>query len=59
MPVRAPDAAVGRLVMIHYDQDYSDTKVDQLAVQCRQLLDERGGQQIELIAAAEGMTLTV
>ena len=55
----ATRAAVGRLVMIHYDQDYSDTKVDQLAVQCRQLLDERGGQQIELIAAAEGMTLTV
>ncbi len=52
-------AEVGRLVMIHYDQDYSDEQVDTLRERCRGFLDGVGGAGIELIAAMEGMTIDV
>jgi phosphoribosyl 1,2-cyclic phosphodiesterase len=52
-------AAVERLVMFHYDQDLTDTDVDALRTSCRAALDARGGQSIELVAAAEGDELTV
>ena len=52
-------AQVRRLVLFHYDQDYSDTDVDALFARARRLLDQRGGAHIELIAAAEGATITV
>jgi phosphoribosyl 1,2-cyclic phosphodiesterase len=52
-------ADVGRLVMFHYDQDYSDDMVEQLAAACRAELDRLGGSAIALTAAAEGMTLEV
>jgi phosphoribosyl 1,2-cyclic phosphodiesterase len=55
----AIDARVKKLVMFHYDQDYSDDVVDALAARTRLLLDERGGQKIELVAAREGLTLLV
>jgi phosphoribosyl 1,2-cyclic phosphodiesterase len=50
---------VKRLVLFHYDQDYSDAEVDGLLARGRRLLDERGGRSIELTAAAEGSTLTL
>lgn len=52
-------AACGRLVTFHYDQDYSDDDVDALRDSCRAYLDAHGGQAIELVAAAEGMTIDV
>jgi ribonuclease Z len=52
-------AEVKTLVMFHYDQDYSDEMVDELRDACRTELDRRGGSSIELIAAAEGMTIDV
>jgi len=55
----ASRAEVGQLVMIHYDQDYTDEQVDVLRDRCRTFLDEEGGQDIGLAAAAEGMTLEV
>lgn len=55
----ACEAGVKRLVMFHYDQDYSDDVVDALTERARRLLDEGGGQSIELTPAREGLTLTV
>jgi phosphoribosyl 1,2-cyclic phosphodiesterase len=52
-------AQVGQLVMIHYDQDYSDDQVDVLRDRCRGFLDDEGGQEIGLTAAAEGTTLDI
>ena len=52
-------ARVKHLVMTHYDQDYTDDMVDALAARCRQILDDKGGSQIALTAAREGMTLKV
>lgn len=50
-------ASVKRLVLFHYDQDYTDDQVDVMTGRCRDLLDEKGGAAIELIAAREGLTL--
>jgi phosphoribosyl 1,2-cyclic phosphodiesterase len=55
----AAAAHVKKLIMFHYDQDYSDDVVDALAERARRLLDERGGRTIELVAAREGLTLSV
>lgn len=55
----AVEAGAGRLVMFHYDQDYSDEMVDALAERARRLLDEAGGRSIELTPAREGLTLDV
>lgn len=55
----AVEAGVKKLVMFHYDQDYSDEMVDALAARTRRMLDELGGDKIELVAAREGLTLTV
>jgi phosphoribosyl 1,2-cyclic phosphodiesterase len=56
----AAEARVGTLVMTHYDQDYTDEQVDRLAARCRELLDqEPGGADVKLVAAKEGLTLTV
>lgn len=56
----AAGAGAGRLVMFHYDQDYTDAMVDALAERCRELLDaEPGGARVELIPAREGLTITV
>ena len=52
-------ASVSRLVMFHYDQDFTDTDVDELHTSCRRALDARGGDRIDLIAAAEGLELDV
>ena len=50
----AAAAGVKRLVTFHYDQDYSDDDVDALVASCRQALDTRGGQAIEITPAREG-----
>jgi phosphoribosyl 1,2-cyclic phosphodiesterase len=50
---------VKRLVLFHYDQDYSDADIDAMCTRGRRLLDERGGRAIELVAAVEGATLSV
>jgi phosphoribosyl 1,2-cyclic phosphodiesterase len=55
----AVDARVKKLVMFHYDQDYSDDVVDALAARTRRILDDRGGGHIELLAAREGLTLAL
>ena len=52
-------AEVKRLALFHYDQDYSDHDVDELVRRGRRLLDERGGKQIEILGAAEGLTLAL
>lgn len=52
-------AGVRHLVMFHYDQDYADAKVDGLHLACRDELDRRGGRDIALTAAAEGLELAV
>ena len=55
----AAQARVKKLVMFHYDQDYSDDLVDALCARTRRLLDEAGGRAIALEPAREGLTLTV
>lgn len=52
-------AGVKRLVMFHYDQDYSDEDVDELCASCRAALDRRGGQAIGLVPAREGEELEI
>jgi phosphoribosyl 1,2-cyclic phosphodiesterase len=52
-------AEVKRLALFHYDQDYSDHDVDELVARGRRLLDERGGKAIEILGAAEGLTLAL
>jgi phosphoribosyl 1,2-cyclic phosphodiesterase len=52
-------ASVKRLVMFHYDQDYSDDDVDALCRSCRAALDERGGAGIELVPAREGEEIEI
>lgn len=55
----AASAGVGRLVMFHYDQDYSDRTVDGIFERCRAELDRLGGEDIELVAAKERLQLEV
>jgi phosphoribosyl 1,2-cyclic phosphodiesterase len=50
-------AAVKRVALFHYDQDYSDRDIDQIVERGRRLMDERGGQDIEILGAAEGLVL--
>jgi phosphoribosyl 1,2-cyclic phosphodiesterase len=52
-------AQVGRLVMFHYDQDYSDDDVDEMAASCRAFLDAHGGKAIVLTPAREGEELEI
>jgi len=52
-------AQVKRLALFHYDQDYSDHDVDELVRRGRRQLDERGAKHIEILGAAEGLTLSL
>ena len=52
-------AKVERLVMFHYDQDYNDDVVDALTERTRRFLDMSGGAHIELLAAREGLRLSI
>jgi phosphoribosyl 1,2-cyclic phosphodiesterase len=53
----ATRAQAKRLALFHYDQDYSDHDVDQLVARGRRLLDGKGAAGIEIIGAAEGLTV--
>jgi phosphoribosyl 1,2-cyclic phosphodiesterase len=52
-------AGAKRLVMFHYDQDYSDEDLDEVCASCRAALDRRGGAAIELVPAREGDELEI
>ncbi len=52
-------ARARHLVLFHYDQDYADDTVDEMTGACRADLDRRGGRDIALTAAAEGLEIEV
>jgi phosphoribosyl 1,2-cyclic phosphodiesterase len=54
----AIDSGVERLVLFHHKPERSDDELDRRVEECRALVRERGGNT-EVIAASEGMTLTV
>lgn len=51
-------SGVGKLVLFHYDQDYSDAEVDALAARAVHLV-QASGSKMQVQAAAERQTLTV
>jgi phosphoribosyl 1,2-cyclic phosphodiesterase len=51
-------ARARRLALFHYDQDYSDRDIDLMLERSRHTLEQRRGQ-LEIVAAAEGLTITV
>lgn len=55
----AAKAGVRHLIMFHYDQDYSDDFVDEMALSCRRELDALGATDCQLTAAREGLTITI
>ena len=55
---RAIDAEVDRLTLFHHSPERSDAEVDKLLEECRALAKKRGAK-LEVLAAAEGLTLTV
>jgi phosphoribosyl 1,2-cyclic phosphodiesterase len=54
----ALEAEVEELVLFHHKPERSDDEVDRCVAHCREVVAERGGT-VRVIAAAEGMTLTV
>jgi phosphoribosyl 1,2-cyclic phosphodiesterase len=54
----ATTAGARRLALFHYDQDYTDTDVDALVDRGRRAVAD-AGVPLELIAATEGLTLTI
>lgn len=54
----ALEADVEQLVLFHHKPERGDDEVDRRAEECRELAKRRGGG-LEVVAAAEGMTLTV
>jgi len=54
----ALDADVERLVLFHHRPERSDEEVDRCVERCRAMVARRG-RALEIIAAAEGMTLQV
>jgi phosphoribosyl 1,2-cyclic phosphodiesterase len=54
----ALEAEVERLVLFHHHPERTDEAVDRCVASCRALVAARGGR-LDVIAAAEGMTLTV
>ena len=54
----AIDAEVKRLVLFHHRPERSDDEVDRWVERCRALVAQRGST-LEILAAAEGMTLRV
>lgn len=54
----ALDAGVERLVLFHHHPERGDEEIDRRVAECRALVARRGGR-VEVIAAAEGLTLTV
>ena len=54
----ALQAGIGTLVLFHHEPRRTDDEVDRRTEECRALVKERGGS-LEVVAAAEGLTLTV
>jgi phosphoribosyl 1,2-cyclic phosphodiesterase len=54
----ALEADVDRLVLFHHKPERTDDEVDRLTAECRALVTQRGGR-LEVVAAAEGLALTV
>ena len=54
----ALEAEVGRLVLFHHRPERSDEEVDRCLEGCRAMVARRGGR-LEVVAAAEGLTLKV
>lgn len=54
----ALEASVQRLVLFHHHPERTDDEVDRCVAACRELVQARGAQ-LEVLAAAEGMTLIV
>jgi phosphoribosyl 1,2-cyclic phosphodiesterase len=54
----AMEAEVDRLVLFHHHPERTDDEVDRCVAGCRELVQARGAR-LEVIAAAEGMTLIV
>jgi len=53
----ALDAGVSRVVLYHHNPERSDAEIDDRVAECRALVAQRGAA-LEVIAAAEGLTLT-
>jgi phosphoribosyl 1,2-cyclic phosphodiesterase len=54
----AVDAGVERLAIFHHNPEHSDAQLDELVNTGRAMAKERGAK-LEILAAAEGLTLTV
>jgi len=54
----AIEASVDRLVLFHHHPERTDDEVDRCVASCREMVQARGAR-LEILAAAEGMTLTV
>jgi phosphoribosyl 1,2-cyclic phosphodiesterase len=54
----ALEARVERLVLFHHKPERSDDELDARVAECRTLVQARGGR-LDVVAAAEGMTLTI
>ena len=54
----ALQAGVGTLVLFHHEPRRTDDELDRRTEECRAQVKERGGS-LEVVAAAEGLTLTV
>jgi len=54
----ALDAGVEELVLFHHKPERTDDEADQRVAECRSLVQRRGGR-LRIVAAAEGMTLTI
>ncbi len=53
----ALEAGVRQLVLFHHRPERTDDEVDRCVASCRELVESRGGQ-LDVVAAAEGMSLT-
>jgi ribonuclease BN (tRNA processing enzyme) len=54
----ALEAGVEQLVLFHHKPERGDDEVDRRTEDCRELVRRRGGR-LDVVAAAEGMTLTI
>lgn len=54
----ALEAGVDRLVLFHHRPERTDDELDRCIESCRALVTQRGGR-LDVLAAAEGLTLTV
>jgi phosphoribosyl 1,2-cyclic phosphodiesterase len=54
----ALEASVGQLVLFHHHPERTDDEVDRCVATCRELVQARGAR-LDVVAAAEGMTLIV